>query len=82
MLKSQHTGRFFRWNFKPGHYLISTRFTEAPAAEISPLAARLFEVEGVTAVFLGPDFVTVNVAPRRAGLGRGAIVHPPPALRV
>jgi Fe-S cluster biogenesis protein NfuA len=30
------------------------------AAAISPLAARLFEVEGVTGVFLGSDFVSVT----------------------
>ena len=38
----------------------SASFTEAPAAQISPLAARLFEVEGVASIFLGPDFVTVT----------------------
>jgi len=38
-------------------------FTEAPAAGISPLAARLFEVEGVTSVLLGVDFVTVSKPP-------------------
>ena len=38
----------------------SASFTETPAADISPLAARLFEVEGVASVFLGPDFVTVT----------------------
>ncbi|MEE8454542.1 MAG: NifU family protein, partial [Limibaculum sp.] len=29
-------------------------------SEASPLASRLFEIEGVEAVFLGPDFVTVT----------------------
>jgi Fe-S cluster biogenesis protein NfuA len=32
----------------------------AAAAAASPLAERLFEIEGVTGVFLGPDFVTVT----------------------
>ena len=35
-------------------------FSEAPSASISPLAARLFEVDGVASVLLGPDFVTVS----------------------
>ena len=35
-------------------------FSEAPSASISPLAARLFEVDGVVSVLLGPDFVTVS----------------------
>jgi Fe-S cluster biogenesis protein NfuA len=34
----------------------------AAAAERSPLAQRLFEVEGVTGVFLGMDFITVSKA--------------------
>jgi Fe-S cluster biogenesis protein NfuA len=32
----------------------------ADAGSISPLAARLFEVDGVTGVFLGSDFVSVT----------------------
>ena len=35
-------------------------FDAAPEARVSPLAARLFQVEGVTAVLLGPEFVTVT----------------------
>ena len=35
-------------------------FEAAPEEGVSPLAARLFEVEGVTAVLLGPEFVTVT----------------------
>ncbi len=35
-------------------------FDAAPSSEESPLAARLFEVAGVTRVFLGPNFVTVS----------------------
>ncbi len=34
-------------------------FASADAAQASPLAQRLFEIEGVTGVFLGSDFVTV-----------------------
>jgi Fe-S cluster biogenesis protein NfuA len=35
-------------------------FAEAPTADVSPLAKRLFEVDGVVSVLLGPDFVTVS----------------------
>lgn len=35
-------------------------FTSVEDAEISPLAVELFAVEGVTAVFLGSDFITVT----------------------
>ncbi|WP_376877171.1 NifU family protein [Albirhodobacter sp. R86504] len=35
-------------------------FTNADAAQTSPLASRVFRVSGVTGVFLGSDFVTVT----------------------
>ena len=35
-------------------------FREAPASEVSPLGARLFQVEGIESIFLGSDFVTVT----------------------
>jgi len=38
----------------------AAHFDTAPAAEVSPLAAALFAVEGVVGVFLGPNFVTVS----------------------
>lgn len=44
------------------------------AAAVSPLAARLFDVEGVEAVFLGADFISVTKA------GRGEWQHLKPAL--
>jgi Fe-S cluster biogenesis protein NfuA len=37
-------------------------FPEASAAAPSPLAQRLFAVAGVSAVFLGPDFISVTKA--------------------
>jgi Fe-S cluster biogenesis protein NfuA len=37
-------------------------FRSAGAAHPSPLAERLFKVQGVAGVFLGPDFVTVSKA--------------------
>ena len=38
-------------------------FNRPEEAERSPLAARLFSVEGVAGVFLGRDFITVTRAP-------------------
>jgi Fe-S cluster biogenesis protein NfuA len=39
-------------------------FTEAAEAErLSPLAARIFRVEGVTGVYLGRDFISVTKTP-------------------
>jgi Fe-S cluster biogenesis protein NfuA len=40
----------------------TANFTDAEAAQRSPLAERLFRVQGVTGVFLGSDFVTVTKA--------------------
>jgi Fe-S cluster biogenesis protein NfuA len=51
--------------FLPGRAVIENGaidFTEPEQAERSPLARRLFAVEGVTAVFLGADFITVTKA--------------------
>ena len=38
----------------------SAQFDAAPSSTISPLAARLFAIEGVTGVFLASNFVTVT----------------------
>ena len=49
--------------FLPGQPVMpsgSADFPSREGAEASPLAERLFAVEGVTGVFLGPDFVTVT----------------------
>jgi len=43
----------------------SAAFDSAPGGETSPLACRLFEVSGVTGVYLGPNFVTVSKEPQR-----------------
>ncbi|MBW7852300.1 MAG: NifU family protein [Rhodospirillales bacterium] len=48
--------------FLPGRQVMSrgtADFASAEAARRSPLAQRLFEVDGVCGVFLGSDFVTV-----------------------
>jgi Fe-S cluster biogenesis protein NfuA len=49
--------------FLPGREVMgegTANFTDAEAAQRSPLAERLFRVEGVTGVFLGSDFVTIT----------------------
>jgi len=49
--------------FVPGEPVMTTGtadFTDAEAAKRSPLAERLFALEGVSGVFLGADFITVT----------------------
>jgi len=41
----------------------SAHFDSAPPEDVSPLAARLFAIEGVTGVFLASSFVTVTKRP-------------------
>ena len=51
--------------FLPGREVMArgvADFTTPADAESSPLARRLFEVEGVTGVFFGADFITVTKA--------------------
>ena len=51
--------------FLPGRSVMgagTADFTTAEAAERSPLAQRLFQVEGIAGIFLGSDFVTVTKA--------------------
>jgi Fe-S cluster biogenesis protein NfuA len=51
--------------FLPGQTVLemgTADFPNADAASKSPLAARVFAVEGVTGVFFGTDFVTVTKA--------------------
>jgi Fe-S cluster biogenesis protein NfuA len=63
--------------FLPGRIVLEggTRdFRDADAAALSsPLAARLYEIEGVTGVFLGSDFVSVTK-------GEGEWQHLKPAV--
>lgn len=49
--------------FLPGRTVLGqgTRdFRDAEAAVVSPLAAKLFEIDGVSGVFYGSDFITVS----------------------
>ena len=51
--------------FLPGRMVLPTgsaNFTSYEAALPSPLARQLFDIDGVTGVFLGHDFVTVTKA--------------------
>ena len=51
--------------FLPGREVMArgvADFTEPENAASSPLAHRLFEVDGVTGVFFGSDFITVTKA--------------------
>jgi len=54
--------------FLPGRAVLelgTADFPNAESAAKSPLARRLFEVEGVAGVFLGSDFVTVTKTPEK-----------------
>lgn len=49
--------------FLPGQSVLGSGSADFPteaSADPSPLAKRLFKVEGVEGVFLGPDFITVT----------------------
>jgi Fe-S cluster biogenesis protein NfuA len=49
--------------FLPGRDVLgagTADFRDAAQAKISPLAAKLFAIDGVTGVFLGSDFVTIT----------------------
>ncbi len=51
--------------FLPGQTVLGAGTADFPSADTaapSPLARRIFSVDGVTAVFLGADFVTVTKA--------------------
>jgi len=51
--------------FLPGRDVVANGvvdFTDPEQAQASPLARRVFAIEGVTGVFLGADFVTVTKA--------------------
>ena len=49
--------------FMPGDTVLKTGsvdFSNAESSVISPLATRLFEIEGVSRVFLSSDFISVT----------------------
>ncbi|MEX0758660.1 MAG: NifU family protein [Tistlia sp.] len=54
--------------FLPGRAVMESgtaSFEDAESARRSPLAERLFEIEGVTGVFLGSDFISVSKQEQR-----------------
>jgi Fe-S cluster biogenesis protein NfuA len=54
--------------FLPGREVLkegTREFPDAAAAASSPLAEALFDIDGVTRVFFGTDFLTVSKAPDR-----------------
>jgi Fe-S cluster biogenesis protein NfuA len=62
--------------FIPGRPVLAQgtlEFLEPAATKDSPLAARLFEIDGVTGVFLGSDFISVSK-------GEGEWQHLKPAI--
>ena len=64
-IQTEDTGNPSVVRFLPGRDVTGSRtvaFAEAGAAKDSPLAVRLFAVEGVAAVSLGPDHVAVTKA--------------------
>ena len=51
--------------FLPGREVLgegTANFTDPSAAGASPLAERLFQIEGVSGVFLGSDFISITKA--------------------
>ena len=63
--------------FLPGRQVLAKGTADFPnpdSAGPSPLAKRLFAVEGVTGVFLGADFVTVTKAPDKDWLALKPLV--------
>ena len=62
--------------FLPGRPVLAQgtlEFLDPAATKDSPLAARLFEIDGVTGVFLGSDFISVSK-------GEGEWQHLKPAI--
>ena len=63
--------------FLPGRAVLENGTADFPtsdSASRSPLARRLFEVEGVAGVFLGSDFVTVTKTPDKDWLALKPLV--------
>jgi len=62
-IETEHTPNPATLKFLPGRDVLGDHtayFSESDAAAKSPLALRLFDVDGVAAVFLGTDFVTIT----------------------
>ena len=65
LIRTEHTPNPSTRKFLPGQSVMEgTRdFPDAESAEVSPLAAALFESQMVEGVFFGRDFISVTAAP-------------------
>ncbi len=64
-IQTESTPNPATFKFLPGQEVLglgTADFPNADAAHGSPLARRLFQISGVTGVFLGSDFITVTKA--------------------
>ncbi len=62
-IQTEHTPNPATLKFLPGRTVLSegtADYRTGDEASISPLAKRLFEVDGVSGVFLGSDFISVT----------------------
>ncbi len=62
-IQTEQTPNPLTLKFLPGKPVTgegTAEFRDAEAAQASPLARALFDVEGVRRVFFGPDFITVS----------------------
>lgn len=65
-IQTEDTPNPLAMKFLPGRTVMDTgtaNFPDSDSADISPLARRLFDVAGVTGVFLGRDFISVTRSP-------------------
>lgn len=63
--------------FIPGLVVLSSgtaEFKTREDAAVSPLALRLFDIEGVNSVFLGRDFISISKAAQKEWLGLKTMV--------
>lgn len=62
-IETEHTPNPDTLKFLPGQVLLESgtaNFSDADAAEASPLASAMFSIPSVTGVFIGYDFVTIT----------------------
>lgn len=67
-IQTEHTPNPATLKFLPGRQVMASgtaNFPSPETADRSPLAERLFQIDGVTGVFLGADFITVAKADDR-----------------
>ncbi len=65
-IQTEDTPNPLTMKFLPGRAVMDTgtaNFPDSGSAGTSPLASRLFDVAGVTGVFLGRDFISVTRSP-------------------